>query len=183
MSEPRKNKSKKDLLYGLATVHGGYFSAQEAVAVGLSTRDLSYHRQRGHITPAFHGIYRLTHYPPGDLEELIVVWLATDQETVFSHETALQLHELSDALPNRIHVSLPASWRRRLLPAGVERHYLDAPLADDRWVGDVPVTTPARALADGNAAHVSDELVRQALNQARSRGLISEAEATKLVYR
>ena len=33
---------------------------------------------------------------------------------VFSHDTALALHELSDALPARAHLTLPASWRREV---------------------------------------------------------------------
>lgn len=180
MPSPRKYKSKKDLLWDLAVAHSGYFSAREAAELGIGTAHLSYYHRRGHIELAFRGVYRLTRFPPGDHEDLTIVWLASDTEAVFSHETALQLHHLSDVLPNRIHVSLPPSWRRRLLPAGVERNYIKAPITERCWVGDVPVTTPARTLADCNAAHVSAELILQALHQARSRGLIDEAQASSL---
>lgn len=183
MRKSLSGESKRDLLYILAAAHGGYFSVREAEKLGLSTRDLSYHRQAGRIAAAFRGVYRLTHFPPGEHEELVVVWLATDQEAVFSHETALALHGLSDVLPNRIHVSLAPSWRRRLLPDGVERHYIKATITQRGWVGDVPVTTPSRTLHDCNAAHVSPELVLQAIKQARSRGLIDVEEANELAKR
>lgn len=180
MSDPRKYESKRDLLYALANAHGGYFSVHEAAQVGLSSPYLSHYRQGGDIVPAFRGVYRLANFPPGEHEELTVAWLATDQQAVFSHETALQLHGLSDVLPNRIHVSLSSSWRRRLLPDGVERHYIQTPITERSWVGDVPVTTPSRTLADCSAAHVAPELVVQAIHQARSRGLIDNDEATAL---
>ncbi len=183
MIESLPGESKRDLLYTLAATHGGYFSVREAENVGILTRDLTYHRQAGRIATAFRGVYRLTNFPPGEHEDLIVVWLATDQEAVFSHETALALHSLSDALPNRIHVSLPPSWRRRLLPDGVERHYIKAAITQRGWVGHVPVTTPSRTLHDCNAAHVSPELVLQAIKQARSRGLIDVEEANELAKR
>ncbi len=126
-------------------------------------------------------MYRLASYPSGDQEDLIVVWLATDGEAVFSHETALSLHRLSDLLPGRIHVRLPRSWHRRRLPDGVVRHEVAAPLTARTWIGDVPVTTPLQTLADCLEAHVSPEFMRQALAQARARGLISAADAETLV--
>lgn len=172
--------SKRDLLYDLAVAHSGYFTTREAAEAGLTTRDLSYHRGTGRITPAFRGVYRLTNYPPGDHEELTVVWLASDGEGVFSHETALQLHNLSDVLPSRIHISLPSSWRRRLLPDGVLRCYVREAITERQWLGDVPVTTIARTLADCAAAHVATEFIVQAIEQAARRGLLAPEVATKL---
>ncbi len=41
------------------------------------------------------GVYRLVHFPVGDHEDLTAVWLWSEREGVFSHETALALHDLS----------------------------------------------------------------------------------------
>ena len=183
MTEPLKHEKKRDLLYDLAAAHGGYFSVREAAQVDLTTPYLNHYRKRGQIVPAFRGVYRLVNFPPGDHEELVVVWLATDGEAVFSHETALQLHGLSDLLPNRIHVSLPRTWQRRLLPDGVERHYIPAPLAERSWIGDVPATTPLRTLADCAKTHVAPEFVLQAIRQALSRGLIDQGAADVLAQK
>ena len=177
---PGGRASKRDLLYDLAVVHSGYFTTREAAEAGLTTRDLSYHRGTGRITPAFRGVYRLNNYPPGDHEEHTVVWLATDGEGVFSHETALRLHNLSDVLPNRIHVSVPSSWRRRLLPRGVIPCYVQHQITERQWIGDVPVTTITRTLADCAAAHVDTEFIVQAIKQAAHRGLLAPDVATKL---
>ncbi len=77
------------------------------------------------------GIYRLVHFPASEHEDLVVLWLWAEQAGVFSHETALALHDLSDALPGKVHLTVPASWRRRRLrvPAGLVLHFAD--------VGDV----------------------------------------------
>lgn len=53
------------------------------------------------------GVYRLVHFPAGDHEDLTAVWLWSQHEGVFSHETALALHDLSDVLPSRAHLTLP----------------------------------------------------------------------------
>lgn len=63
------------------------------------------------------GVYRLREYPPPERDDLIVLSLMShnrsDQpQTVFSHETALALHDLSDANPARIHLTVPPGFRR-----------------------------------------------------------------------
>ena len=48
------------------------------------------------------GIYRLVHFPAGEHEELIELWLWTERTGLASHQTALALHGLSDALPAQL---------------------------------------------------------------------------------
>src|SRR6266436_2822764 len=91
------------------------------------------------------------------------------------YETALMLHELADVLPARAHLTLPAKWRKRRLrvPEGVVLHYADVPKRDRAWVGAVPVTSPARTLADSAADNVSPEFLSSAVSQALARGMVS----------
>lgn len=122
------------------------------------------------------------HYPPSEVHDQVVWWLWSERAGVFSHETALFLQELSDALPARSHLTLPAAWgRRRLrLPPQLVVTYRDVPPRDRTWVGPVPVTTPLRTLRDSLTDHVDPILVRQALEEASYRGLLSEAQGRKL---
>ena len=94
------------------------------------------------------------------------------------------LHELSDVLPARAHLTLPAEWRRRRLqvPDGVVLHYADVSKRDRAWVGAVSVTSPARTLADCAADYVSPEFLSSAVSQAIARGMVSRAveRATRL---
>ena len=110
------------------------------------------------------------------------MWLWSEREGVFSHETALSLHGLSDLLPARIHLTLPAEWakRRFRVPEGVVLHHADVAERDRAWVGSVPVTSPRRTLVDVRRANVSPELVEQATRQAVARGLIGKRDAARL---
>jgi predicted transcriptional regulator of viral defense system len=101
---------------------------------------------------------------------------------VFSHETALVLHDLSDVLPGQAHMAVPASWRRRRLrvPAGLVLHFGDVGDADRASFSAVPVTAPLRTLQDCIEASVSPDLVQQAIRQARRRGLIAARDEASL---
>jgi predicted transcriptional regulator of viral defense system len=136
----------------------------------------------GRVIRVRRGIYRLVHFPASEHEDLVVLWLWADQAGVFSHETALALHDLSDVLPSKVHMTAPASWRHRRLrvPSGLVLHYADIGDGDRAGFSAVQITTPRRILRDCIEANVSPELVRQAIRQARRRGLISEKDGAEL---
>lgn len=171
-----------DRLFATAQAQGGYFTTAQAARSGYSRPLVHKHLARGRMVRARRGVYRLVHFPASDHEDLIVPWLWSGQEGVFSHETALALHDLSDVLPGKVHLTLPASWRRRRLrvPEGLVLHFADIGDADRTSYSAVPVTTPLRTLSDCIDAKVSPSLVRQAILQARRRGLISAANEADL---
>lgn len=150
---------------------------------GYSPQLLHKYIGNGKVVRVRRGIYRLVHFPSGEHEDLVVLWLWAEQAGVFSHETALALHDLSDVLPSKVHMTLPSSWRRRRLrvPTGVVLHYADLGNVDLTGFSAVPVTAPRRTLQDCVEANVSSDLVRQAVLQARRRGLISEKEAVEFL--
>jgi hypothetical protein len=49
-------------------------------------------------------VLRLAQFPPSDHEDLVPLWLWAQKLGVFSHETALFLHDLSDVLPANRHM-------------------------------------------------------------------------------
>jgi predicted transcriptional regulator of viral defense system len=110
----------------------------------------------------------------GDNEDLVVVWLWTEGQGVFSHETALMLHGLSDALPARAHMTLPEEWRSRRLriPEGVIPYFAPVPESDWTWHGAVHVTTVSRTLIDCMNKPSQPDFVRDAYEEAADRGLI-----------
>lgn len=128
------------------------------------------------------GVYRLVHFPASEHEDLIVLWLWSEQAGVFSHETALALHDLSDALPAKVHMTAPASWQRRRLraPAGLVLHFADVGDIDRASYSAVPVTTLYRTVRDCTESNVAPDLIRQAILQARQRGLISSKDEAQL---
>ena len=170
-----------DALFEVAQAQAGYFTTQQAAAAGYSPQLLAYLGSKK-VARIRRGIYRLVHFPASDHEDLVVLWLWSEQAGVFSHETALALHDLSDVLPGKVHLTLPAAWRRRRLrvPAGLVLHFADVGDADRASFSAVPVTAPLRALRDCIEAKVAPSLVRQAILQARRRGLITAREEARL---
>jgi len=162
----------------VASGQDGYFTTQQAAEAGYSPQLLRKHIQAGRIVRIRRGIYRLVHFPAGEYEELVVVWLWSERRGVFSHQTALGLHGLSDVLPSKTHLSVPASWssRRLRVPAGVMVHHADVAKTERSWFGAVPVTSPSRTLADCSRDKISPGLLRQAARDALARGLVGKRE-------
>jgi predicted transcriptional regulator of viral defense system len=167
-----------DRLYAIAGNQNGHFTTQQAAEAGYSPQLLLKHIRAGRVVRVRRGIYRLVHFPPGEHEEMVVAWLWFERGGVFSHQTALSLHGLSDALPKQLHLTLPAEWRRRRfrIPEGVVLHHANIPAQERVWFGPVPVTSPSRTLTDCAREPVSPELLRQAAQQAVRRGLVAQSD-------
>ncbi len=171
-----------DALFNVALAQDGLFTTQQAAQSGYSRPLLARYLQSGKVERVMHGIYRLVHYPCSESEQYTMLRLWSGQEGVFSHETALLMFDLSDALPSRIHLTLPSTWRRRRLrvPNVLRLHHADLPAADRTWVGPVQVTTPRRTLLDCNRDHVAPDLMEQAIEQALRRGLVTSQELSAI---
>jgi predicted transcriptional regulator of viral defense system len=172
------SKPDWDRLFETAGAQDGYFTTRQAADAGYSSQLLLKHIRAGRVARTRRGIYRLVHFPAGQHEELVTAWLWSERAGVISHQTALALHGLSDALPAHVHLTLPSAWRRRRfrVPADVVLHHADVPPEDRTWFGAVPTTNPRRSLNDCAREGLSPELLRQAAQQALRRGLVAKAE-------
>lgn len=171
-----------DRLFETAAAQQGLFTTEQAAEAGYSPQLLVHHVRRGRIARVRRGVYRVVHFPAGEHEELIEVWLWSRRAGVFSHQTALALHELSDALPARVHLTVPSEWRRRRLrvPVGVVLHHADVSAEERRFLGAVPLTSVRRTLEDCARSGLSPELLRQAAQQALVRGLVGRDELAEV---
>lgn len=167
-----------DRLFEIAAAQEGLFTTKQAAEAGYSPQLLVHHVRRGRVARVRRGVYRLVHFPAGEHEDLVAIWLWTERAGVMSHATALALHELSDVLPAVHYVTLPASWsaRRLRVPRGIELHHADLPAEDRGWVGPIPVTSVLRTLNDCAKGGLSPELLQQAAEQALRRGLVTRDE-------
>jgi len=178
----RATKPVWDLLFETASAQDGYFTTRQAADAGYSTQLLLKHICAGRVTRTRRGVYRLVHFPAGEHEELVIAWLWSERAGIVSHETALALNGLSDALPTHVHLTLPSAWRRRRfrVPNDVVLHHADVPPEDRAWFGAVPTTGPRRSLNDCARAGMSPDLLRQAARQAVRRGLVNQAELSEV---
>jgi predicted transcriptional regulator of viral defense system len=171
-----------DRLYETAAAQQGLFTTKQAAEAGYSPQLLIHHLHAGKVARLQRGIYRLVHFPPSEHEELVVAWLWSDQAGVLSHQTALVLHGLSDALPAHVHLTLPAAWRKRRfrVPDGIVLHHDDIASAGRAWFGAVPITTARRTLSDCAKDGLSPDLLRQATLHALRRGLVGRDDLAEV---
>ena len=167
-----------DRLFESAVGQEGHFTTKQAAEAGYSPQLLIKYLKNGRITRVRRSVYRIVHFPAGEQEDLAAISLWSEKAGVFSHETALMLHNLSDALPRKVNLTLPADWAKRRLrvPKGVLLHHADVPKSQRVDIGAIPVTSVFRTIRDCVDSHVSPELIEGATRRALARGLIGKDE-------
>jgi predicted transcriptional regulator of viral defense system len=169
-----------DQLLDLAFDQYGYVTSNDARAAGVDPRRLVEMERRGSLVRVAHGLYRFPVVPTSDLDRMMEAVLWPRVPAAISHESALDLHELCDVNPLRIHITVPAEFRLwRTPPRELVLHRRD--LGGDlvRHEG-IPVVTPLRAIRDGIEQHLGARLIDQAIETARRRGLVTPAELDEI---
>jgi predicted transcriptional regulator of viral defense system len=169
-----KQKPDYDRLYETAEGQAGYFTARQAKNLGFTWERLSDNVKRGRFLRIFRGIYRLSHFPSSAYEDLFVAWLRTGPNSVISHESALTIYDLSDALPSEVHVIIPRTASRRRPGLHLHTNRLKPEEITSRQ--GIPVTTAARTIADVAVSGLAEEQVVQAIREALQRGLTTPDE-------
>ncbi|MEX1255075.1 MAG: type IV toxin-antitoxin system AbiEi family antitoxin domain-containing protein [Dehalococcoidia bacterium] len=171
---PASLRPDRGRLFEIASEQAGYFSTRQAGASGFSRSLLSHHVKSGRFTRVRRGLYRLREYPSSPREHVLAAWLAIGKDSaVVSHESALELLELSDVIPDAVHLTVPRS--RRNLPSlnGVRVHTTSRPLrrTDRVTRGGIVVTAATRSILDAADAGMAPEQIEQAVVQAIDAGL------------
>lgn len=162
-------------LFALASEQAGYFTGAQAHACGYSWTMLSHHAATGRFIRLRRGLYRLRDYPSSPHEQVMAAWLAAGKENaVVSHESALDLLDLSDVSPDRVHLTIPRSRRGIAAPPGVALHTAahELPPQDTMTWDGVRLTTPLRSILDAAEYGTGPEQIVMAVRQAVERGLI-----------
>ena len=102
-SQPNKPGPYKEVarrLYEIAESQQGFFTAKQAIRAGFAEKVHAYHVKAGNWIREHRGIY---------------LWSQNRQEVpqgTYSHDTALSLHELSDIMRSKLHMTVPKQFRR-----------------------------------------------------------------------
>ena len=91
---------------------GGYLSAKEARENFITNKTLQRMAAKGLIDRAAHGLYVNANIIP----DPFFVAQHRCPKGVFSHETALFLHNLSDRDPLKLMMTIPAGWNSKMIP-------------------------------------------------------------------
>jgi predicted transcriptional regulator of viral defense system len=159
----------------VAEAQAGYFTAQQAVDAGMDRSTLRHHaRPAGRYERVRPGLFRLRYYPSSPRDHVMAAWLPLrDSGAVVSHESALDLHDLSDVIPDAVHLTVPRSERGLRRRTGVQLHtaYRPPTKKEIQTVGGLPVTNPERSIVDALDAGAQPEQIELAIRQALDRGL------------
>jgi predicted transcriptional regulator of viral defense system len=161
----------------------GYFTTKQAIKAGFSSRSHLYHVQTGTWVKAYRGIYRLAQFPisPEGQYVLWTLWSCNRQEIpqgVFSHQTALSIHEFSDVMPARLHMTVPPAFRRNAArPKILCLHKAELAKGDIVQLQGFQVVSALHAIVDLLVEETeSRDHLRQSLQQGLERGLITQEE-------
>ena len=180
-------KTSSITLFEIAEGQQGYFTAKQATAAGYQLGSQAHHVKSGNWVRVERGIYRLARFPQSSEEQLVIYALwsrnrAGETEGVYSHQTALSIHELSDVNPAKLHLTVPATFRRRAkAPEILVLYRANLNQEDVEQRQGFAVTRPLRTIADlAVAESVSRDIIEQALTEGRQRGLITGREISEL---
>lgn len=168
-------------LFEIAENQQGYFTFQQAIAAGFSDKNHSYHVRAGDWVKVFRGIYRLAKYPVGEREELVLWFLWSRNRSnvpqgVYSYYTALDLYELSDYMPSKLHMTVPRGFRRMAKTPDILVLHREILHPDEVVMKQgYKVTTPLRTLIDVIKDDVlADDLLMQVVQDAKKKGLVTK---------
>lgn len=176
----RDPRETERALTRIAREQEGYFTAAQALSVGYTYRQQHHHKNRGNWEHIDHGVYRLRTYPDSEYEDLIrwSLWSRNQQgeiQATVSHETALAIHELGEAMPSRIHLTVPPGFRKKI-PGGCMPHKaVLRPDEIERRRG-FNITTPLRTLLDVADGPISQDLLEGAIRDALEQGILQRKQ-------
>jgi predicted transcriptional regulator of viral defense system len=128
----------------------GAFTPARAAEYGINRTQLRRYVQNGTLVRNVfkRAVYRFD--TPAYLESIVDAALLAGAEAVVSHVSALQLHGLTDLIPQSYEFTVPRSRRSRRPPQFLTLHFASTPIPDEDMTTllGIRVTTAARALID-----------------------------------
>jgi very-short-patch-repair endonuclease len=155
---------------GIAARQHGVISSTQLLAVGLSRRAISHWVAAGRLHRIHHGVYAVGHRAPSNEGRWMAAVLACGEGAVLSHRSAAELWEMLPARGGLVHVAVERGGGRRQR-AGIRLHRSSSlPRTATTRRRGIPVTTPARTIADLPRVATKGE-VRRAIRVAEYKGL------------
>lgn len=166
----------------IANERYGFVTPNDAREMGINPMTLVRMAERGQIERRGTGLYRLPLTPATRLDPYMEATLwPRGARGVLSHETALELYELSDVHPAKIHVTVPRSHRvRRGVPSAYVLHHEDLEPDQITMHEGIAIVTPVHAIRQAHKAHLGAALIGQAIDQGEDSGRLTKRQASGL---
>ena len=166
-------------LFEVASEQGGYFTAAQARSARLQQGATRPSRQIRSLHPSASGALPISRIPEFTARRRIAAWLATGKEVAaVSHDSALDILGLSDAVPEVVHLTVPRTKRYRSRFPGIAIHTTTRRLGkSDVVVRDgIRVTAAARSIIDAAETGTAPEQITAAVGQALDRGMATKSK-------
>ena len=187
MPGPYKEAARR--LLEIAQSQQGFFTTKQAIRTGFAEKVHAYHVNAGNWIREHRGIYRLSDFSTAERPDLMLwyLWSQNRREIpkgVYSHNTALSLHELSDLMPSKLHMTVPKDFRRSsAIPEILVLHRAHLESSDVQEIHGVRVTRPLRTIVDLlRSENVDRSQLKLAVDEAIRRGLIARREIDRLPH-
>lgn len=173
-------------LYQIASEQDGFFTTKQAISAGYDTNSHPYHVKTGNWTREHRSIYRLANYPIGDRPDLMLWYLWSrnrneEPQGIYSHETSLAIHDLTDLNPSKLHMTVPNNFRRNSrIPDVLVLYYSNISPTETDQVYGVKTTNAMRTIIDIiMKGYFSEDILIQAIKEATNRGAITKSALEK----
>lgn len=175
-------------LYEIASLQQGYFTSRQAKEAGYADSKFPYYVRTGRWTHEGRGIYRLANYPLSDRPDLVYwsLWSCNrrgEVQGVFSHQTALAIHDLSDVMPVKYHLTVPKKFRKyHAPPENLVLYFSNLQSQEILEFEGYRVTTPEKTIYDVLLDdEISEEFVIQAISDGIDKGVISKLRVISMI--
>lgn len=180
-----RNTDSYQKLFKTAMDQQGFFTTRQAVAAGYSEKNHAFHVNRGTWVREERGIYRFAQLPLPEDSDLILwsLWSRDRKgqiQGIYSCQTALRIHELTDLNPSKLHMTVPPTFRRSApTPKVLVLHKGIMEAKDVAQRKGYSVTNVRRTLEDlTHERVVTDKVIRQGVEEAIRQGILTLKEVT-----
>jgi predicted transcriptional regulator of viral defense system len=170
-------------LIDIAADRQGLVRTEDAATVGYAAGTLDTMARRGQLERVAQGLYRVPFFAMGALGPYMeaALWPRGIQG-VLTYGTALDLWDVCDINPHKVHITVPRHHRpQRKIPGAYVIHREDLDPNDITAIEGVPVVTLETAIRQCAEANVGVDLLEQAVRHGRERGLLRRQQAQQLV--
>jgi very-short-patch-repair endonuclease len=156
--------------WALARQQHGVVTRAQLRELGFSDEAIDHRLETCRLRPLHRGVFVLGGRAVGNLERWTAAVLACGEEALLSHQNAAELWGIRKPHAGLVEVSVPESVRRR--PKGICVHRRSGLSdLDRRMQSGIPVTSPARTLAD-LSGRLHESQLEAAINEADKLGLV-----------
>jgi predicted transcriptional regulator of viral defense system len=171
-------------LVEIAAEQHGLLRVADAASVGVASAVVRRLAHEGRLERVSHGVYRVVALPTDRLTPYLEASLWANGLGVISHASAIEMLELADVAPRRIHITVPAAYNPRKVGGAHYRvHRLELEQAEVTTHEGVPVVDAAVAIGQSIDDGEDPEQLRLAVRTAGDRGLLTRSETSGLLAR